>query len=106
MLPGGPGSCGAYWPKCWVLMAESLRPGLRLRPNEHRLLLLLGDLLAAIAAAFLALYLWQQYSLFDLISSGMKPERAELIVRIVVPLWFYGLPLGWVLLLVDLYDPR
>lgn len=87
-------------------MAESLRPGLRLRPNEHRLLLLLGDLLAAIAAAFLALYLWQQYSLFELISSGMKPERAELIVRIVVPLWFYGLPLGWVLLLVDLYDPR
>lgn len=87
-------------------MAESLRPALRLRPNEHRLLLLLGDLLAAIAAAFLALYLWQQYSLFDLISSGMKPERAELIVRIVVPLWFYVLPLGWLLLLVELYDPR
>lgn len=87
-------------------MAETLRPALRLRPNEHRLLLLLGDLLAAIAAAFLALYLWQQYSLFELISSGMKPERAELIVRIVVPLWFYILPLGWLLLLVELYDPR
>lgn len=87
-------------------MAETLRPGLRLRPDEHRLLLLLGDLVAAIAAAFLALYLWQQYSLFQLISSGMKPERAELIVRIVVPLWFYVLPLGWVLLLVEIYDPR
>ncbi len=87
-------------------MAEALRPTLRLRPNEHRLLLLLGDLIAAIAAAFLALYIWQQYSLFELISSGMKPERAELIVRIVVPLWFYVLPLGWLLLLVDLYDPR
>ncbi len=87
-------------------MAETLRPALRLRPNEHRLLLLLGDLIAAIAAAFLALYVWQQYSLFDLISSGMKPERAELIVRIVVPLWFYALPLGWLLLMVELYDPR
>ncbi len=87
-------------------MAETLRPALRLRPNEHRLLLLLGDLLAAIAAAFLALYLWQQYSLFELIASGMKPERAEQFVRIVVPLWFYALPLGWVILMVDLYDPR
>jgi exopolysaccharide biosynthesis polyprenyl glycosylphosphotransferase len=87
-------------------MTETLRPALRLRPNEHRLLLLLGDLIAAIAAAFLALYIWQQFSLFELISSGMKPERAELIVRIVVPLWFYVLPVGWLLLLVQLYDPR
>ena len=87
-------------------MSESLRPALRLRPNEHRLLLLLGDLIAAIVAAFLALYGWQQYLLFDLISSGMKPERAELIVKIVVPLWFYLLPLAWLLLLVQLYDPR
>jgi exopolysaccharide biosynthesis polyprenyl glycosylphosphotransferase len=87
-------------------MAEALRPALRLRPNEHRLLLVLGDLIAAVAAAFLALYVWQQYSLLDLISSGMKPERAELIVRIVVPLWFYLLPLGWLLLMVELYDPH
>jgi exopolysaccharide biosynthesis polyprenyl glycosylphosphotransferase len=87
-------------------MTETLRPALRLRPNEHRLLLLLGDLIAAIAAAFLALYIWQQFSIFELISSGMKPERAELIVRIVVPLWFYVLPVGWLLLLVQLYDPR
>jgi exopolysaccharide biosynthesis polyprenyl glycosylphosphotransferase len=87
-------------------MAETLRPALRLRPNEHRSLLLLGDLIASVSAALLALYVWQQYSLFRLISLGMRPERAELLVKIEVPFWFYILPLGWLLLLVELYDPH
>jgi exopolysaccharide biosynthesis polyprenyl glycosylphosphotransferase len=87
-------------------MAETQRPAFRLRPNEHRLLLLIGDLVASISAAFLALYLWQQYVLYQLISSGIKPERAELLVRVQVPLWFYLLPLGWLLLMVELYDPH
>ena len=87
-------------------MTDTLRPGLRLRPNEHRLLLLIGDLVASISAAFLSLYIWQQYSIYSLISLGLKPERAELLVRIQVPYWFYLLPLGWLLLLTELYDPH
>ncbi len=87
-------------------MADFLRPGLRLRPNEHRFLLLLGDLAASISAAFLALYVWQQYSLFGLISKGIKPERAESLLKIQVPFWFYLLPLGWLLLMVELYEPH
>ncbi len=87
-------------------MAETPRPGLRLRPNEHRLLLLIGDLVASISAAFLSLYVWQQYSIYHLISLGMRPEHAELLVKIQVPFWFYLLPLAWLLLMVELYDPH
>lgn len=90
-------------------MADTLRPGLRLRPNEHRALLLVGDLIASTLAAFLAYYAWQQYFIFELVGSGIKPERAEAIVRIQglhVPVWFYLLPLGWLLLMVELYEPH
>lgn len=95
-------------------MADTLRPGLRLRPNEHRLLLLLGDLLFSILAAFLAYYFWKQYSVYQLISQyiahGIKPERAEVIAKslpaVNVPFWFYLLPLAWLVLMVELYDPH
>ncbi len=75
-------------------MTDTLRPGLRLRPNEHRLLLLIGDLVASISAAFLSLFIWQQYSIYSLISLGVKPERAELLVRIQVPLLVLFTPAG------------
>jgi len=87
-------------------MAEAARPALRLRPNEHRLLLLLGDLIASVAAAFSAFQVWRQYSVFRLISQGTKPRLAELLVRTDVPIWFYLLPVGWLLLMVELYDPH
>ncbi len=80
-------------------MAESIRTTLRLRPSEHRLLLMIGDLLASAGAVMLALYVWQQYSIFRLISLGVRPGRAEALVRIEVPFWFYLLPLGWLLLM-------
>ncbi len=88
-------------------MAEPLRPGFRLRPNEHRLILLISDLAASVVAAFLALYVWKQYSIQALVTKGIDIERAERILRIQgihVPLWFYLLPLGWLLLMVGLYE--
>ena len=88
-------------------MAEPLRPGFRLRPNEHRLILLISDLVASTLAAFLALYVWRQYSLEALVSKGIDIDRAARILRIQgihVPFWFYLLPLGWLLLMVELYD--
>ncbi len=88
------------------MMAESVRTTLRLRPSEHRLLLMIGDLLASAGAVMLALYVWQQYSILRLISLGVRPGRAESLVRIEVPIWFYLLPLGWVLLMSELYDPH
>jgi exopolysaccharide biosynthesis polyprenyl glycosylphosphotransferase len=87
-------------------MFNTLRPGLRLRPDEHRFLLLLGDLAGSISAAFLALYVWREYLLYELLAQGIKLERAELLIRIQVPVWFYLLPLGWLLLMVELYEPH
>jgi hypothetical protein len=95
-------------------MADTLRPRLRLRPNEHRFLLLLGDLIASVSATLLAYYVWQQFSLYnliaDLVARGIKPERAEDIARnnlaINVPFWFYLLPLAWLFLMVELYEPH
>lgn len=87
-------------------MADTSRPALRLRPSEHRLLLLIGDLIASVGAELLALYLWQQYSIYRLISLGVRPGRAESLVRIEVPFWFYLLPLGWLLLMSEMYDPH
>ena len=90
-------------------MAEPLRPGFRLRANEHRLILLLSDLAASTLATFLAAYVWKQYALQNLVAKGIDIERAERILRIQgfhVPSWFYLLPLGWLLLMVELYDPH
>jgi exopolysaccharide biosynthesis polyprenyl glycosylphosphotransferase len=90
-------------------MAEPLRPSFRLRPNEHRLILLLGDLAASTLAVFLAAYVWRQFALQNIISKGIPVERAERILRIQgfqIPSWFYVLPLVWLLLMVELYDAR
>jgi exopolysaccharide biosynthesis polyprenyl glycosylphosphotransferase len=87
-------------------MAESVRSRMRLRPSEHRILLIIGDLIASAGAVLMALYVWQQYSIFRLISLGVRPGRAESLVRIEVPIWFYLLPLGWVLLMSELHDPH
>ncbi|HEX8992434.1 MAG TPA: sugar transferase [Anaerolineales bacterium] len=90
-------------------MAESPRPGFRLRPHEHRLVLLLSDLAASTLAAFLAIYVWKQYWLHLWVEKGIGLERAERIFQIQgvhVPFWFYLLPLGWLLLMVELYDAR
>jgi exopolysaccharide biosynthesis polyprenyl glycosylphosphotransferase len=99
-------------------MAESSRTTpLRIRPSEYRSLLLLGDLLMAIVSILAALYAWSQYNLFryeilveEYIARGLGPNRARELAEgqtvFAVPFWFYLLPLIWVLLLVELYDPH
>jgi len=87
-------------------MAEVPRPGLRLRPSERRLLLAIGDLIASAGAGLLALYVWKQYSLWQLLSLGIRPARAASLVNIEVPIWFYLLPFGWLILMSEMYDPH
>ncbi len=84
------------------------RPGFRLRPSEHRILLVLGDLVASIASDFAAIYVWRLYLYYKLIAVHLRPERAWSLVTLSVkiPFWFYLLPLGWLLLMVELYDPH
>lgn len=85
-------------------MADIYRPSLRLRPSEQRFILLLGDFIASVGAMGLAILFWYQYLLNKMIDSGMTQARAEKLVQINVPVWFYILPLLWLLLMVESYE--
>ena len=87
-------------------MADTVRPSIRLRPQEQRAILLLGDILASVGAMFGAIYVWYLYSLNRLIESGIPQARAEKLIQIDVPYWFYLLPVVWLILMVELYDPH
>ena len=99
-------------------MADHIRTTpLRLRPNEHRTILFSGDLITALASVFLALYIWGQYNLYvyqilfdQYIAQGyitrVARQLAESQTIFEVPFWFYLLPIFWVLLLVELYEPH
>ena len=74
-------------------MAENIRTTpLRLRPEEHRIILLMGDSLMALGSLFLALYTWSQWNLLQFqrlydqyIAQGFRPgdarRRAERVGR-------------------------
>jgi len=96
-------------------MADNIRTApLRLRPSENRTILFIGDLLMAIASVFAALETWRRYNLSviisDLLTEGFGPVRAQELaaqrLNIEVPFWFYLLPIIWMLLLVELYEPH
>lgn len=70
----------------------------RLRPNERRALLLIGDLVIGYLSLLVALYLWasgDQWLNFSLEFLKTRP-----------PAWFFFIPLGWLMLMAELYDDR
>lgn len=71
----------------------------KLRPSERRLILLIGDFLAAIISLFLALYFWSVEP-----NEWLKFSIQFLIER--PPFWFYLLPFLWILFLSGMYDVR
>lgn len=96
-------------------MAENIRTTpLRLRATEYRNILFLGDLLMALASVLAALFTWRQYNFYvrfqDYLARGIPPglaeQRARLFNNIEVDFWFYLLPIAWMLLLVELYEPH
>ena len=96
-------------------MADNSRTApLRLRPSENRTILFVGDLLMAVASMFAALESWRRYNFYvnvtALITEGFSARRAEILAElranIEVPLWFYLLPIIWMILLVELYEPH
>ena len=76
---------------------STTRPNrIHLRPSEQRAILFAGDVVVTIIAIFIALYYW-----------SYQDDQFAFNVRFVVervPGWFYLLPFGWLILLVDLYD--
>jgi exopolysaccharide biosynthesis polyprenyl glycosylphosphotransferase len=101
-------------------MADNIRTTpLRLRPTEYRTILFSGDLLMAVTSVFAALYSWEQYNLTvnlppliaklveeEGMSLGRAQREAFAQLDINVPFWFYVLPVIWMLLLVELYEPH
>ncbi|MEA3327418.1 MAG: sugar transferase [Chloroflexota bacterium] len=70
----------------------------RIGSSERGLILLLGDILMAGAALFLALYFWAA-------GDAWMEFSLEFIVQ-RPPFWFFMLPVIWMILLVELYDNR
>lgn len=78
------------------MASESPKSTIRLRPSEHRTILLVGDLLVGVLAFLGGVYVW---------AAGDKWINFSIdFFKLRVPLWFYFLPLAWMLLLSDLYD--
>jgi exopolysaccharide biosynthesis polyprenyl glycosylphosphotransferase len=85
----------------------SHKPTLRLGAREQRILLFLGDFLAAALSLVGAVYFWYRYSWYALLATGISPEKAaKFFPGLKIPFWFYLLPLGWLLLLIELYEPQ
>ena len=70
--------------------------GWHLRLREQRTILLLGDLLFAGLALLGGLYFWAQQDAWLHFSLEFIQRR--------VPVWFYLLPLAWLILLAELYE--
>jgi len=88
-------------------MANHHPTRLRLRPDEHRVLLFIGDLLMSTASVFAAIYTWREYQRYVLAADGFNQNAVErLLENINIPVWFYLLPLAWLLLMVELYEPH
>jgi exopolysaccharide biosynthesis polyprenyl glycosylphosphotransferase len=101
-------------------MADNIRTTpLRLRPSEHRTILFVGDLLMAIISVFAAIETWRQYIQYNLLLEvqryldlGFAFERAmalaerEVNTNVEVPAWFYLLPIIWLILLIETYEPH
>ena len=67
-----------------------------LRLSERRALLLVVDFLVALIALVASLYLWGTSERFSGFTLEFLQKR--------VPVWFYGLPVIWLLLLAEAYD--
>jgi exopolysaccharide biosynthesis polyprenyl glycosylphosphotransferase len=74
------------------------KPLWRITPRERRFILLLGDLLAIGMALLVALYFWAMGDQWLKFSWQFLKERP--------PDWYYFLPIIWLVLLLELYDPR
>ena len=75
------------------------RRGWNPRPVERRILLFLGDLVAAWVAWFLATAIWLWFA-------GPIPWSQWPAFYLSRPRWFYLLPFLWLLFLVELYEDR
>ena len=70
----------------------------RLREGERRIILIVGDFIAATLAAIVALAMWARLDY-------LGPEPSYDFLRLRAP-WFVLLPFLWLVLMINLYDVR
>lgn len=70
----------------------------RLRPNERRALIMVGDFLVSWLALAGAVYIW---------AIAMVDDKPLLeFIQLRMETWFFLLPVVWLVLLIDSYSPR
>ncbi|HJS30096.1 MAG TPA: hypothetical protein VJ768_10770, partial [Anaerolineales bacterium] len=69
-----------------------------LRAGERMMLLIVGDILMAGIALIFGIYFWA--------AGDAWLEFSLEFIRVRPPIWFFLLPLIWLLLIIDLYDAR
>jgi exopolysaccharide biosynthesis polyprenyl glycosylphosphotransferase len=69
-----------------------------MKSHERQLILILGDLCVSVISLFIALYIWAQKDQWISFSLQFIRERP--------PIWFYMLPIFWIILMLDLYNVR
>ena len=96
-------------------MADNVRTTpLRIRPSEYRSILLIGDFAMGMASVLASLATWRQYNYYvklqENLAKGIPPglagQRATLDNNIEPQFWFYLLPIIWILLMIELYEPH
>ncbi len=95
-------------PQVKVKMTEQLPRSktLRFGSVEQRFFLVFGDLLVSAISLVLSLAIWREYSWRTLLATGITLKRAERIFSIEIQTWVYFLPLIWLLLIIETYEPR
>ncbi len=82
-------------------MQSSTRPrpiGWRVHSRDQRIILLIGDIFVSTIALFGALYFWGSKDAWLKFSLNFLKQRVDL--------WFWFLPLIWMVFLVELYNPH
>ena len=82
-------------------MQPSTRPrpiGWRVRSRDQRIILLIGDAFVSTIALFGGLYFWGSKDSWLKFSLNFLQQRVDF--------WFWLLPVIWMVLLVELYDPH
>jgi exopolysaccharide biosynthesis polyprenyl glycosylphosphotransferase len=80
------------------IFQQNQKPLWRITTRERRFILLFGDLIAIGLALLVALYFWAMGDQWLKFSWQFLKERP--------PDWYYFLPIIWLVLLLELYEPR
>ena len=84
----------------------SRHSSLRFGTVEQKSVLIFGDLIASVLALVASLWIWRSYFLRSLLADGYTERQIERFFSFNIQYWVYLLPLIWLLLLIELYEPQ